>query len=115
MSTVLSKLKILKFYGCYVLQGVLIAQFQGLENFGFILPLRLQGLNICFDGRDWGGSGIDAGLRHGVHGFGGISGADVLRTRGGLVVLTGTVSRLSASEAQFLPDAVSSFHWGQLG
>ena len=65
-STVLSELKILKFYGCYVLQGVFVAQFQGLEDFGFILSLCLQGLNICFDGRDWGGSRIDAGLRCGV-------------------------------------------------
>ena len=115
MLTVLPELKILKFYGCYILWGILITQFQGLETFGFILPLRLQGLDVCFDGRDWGRSGIDVGLRHGVHGFGSIGGADVLRMRGGLVVLTGTVFRLSASEAQFLPDAASSFHWGQLG
>ena len=58
------------------------------------------------------GSGIDAGLRCGVHGFGSISGANVLRTGSGLVVLTGTVSRLSASEAQVLPDTASSFRWG---
>ena len=88
-----------------------VAQFQGLENFGFILPLHLQSLNICFDGRDWG-SGIDVGLRRGVHGFGSVGGANVLRARSGLVVLTSTVSWLSASEAQFLPDTVSSFHWG---
>ena len=96
---VLPKLKILKFYGCYVLWGVLIAQFQGLENFGFILPLRLQGLNICFNGRDWGGSRIDVGPRCGVHGFGSIGGVNVLRAGSGLVVLTGTVSWLLASEA----------------
>ena len=96
---VLPKLKILKFYGCYVLWGVFVAQFQGLEDFGFILPLYLQGLNICFNGRDWGGSGIDAGLRCGIHGLGSIDGANVLRTGSGLVVLTGAVSRLSASEA----------------
>ena len=83
-----------------------------MEDFGFILPLHLQGLDICFNGRDWGGSGSDAGLRQGVRGVGRIGGANVLRMRGGLVVLTGTVFRLSASEAQFLPDAVSSFHWG---
>ena len=109
---VLPKLKILKFYGCYVLQGIFIAQFQGLENFSFVLPLHLQGLNVCFDGRDWGGSGIGVGLGRGVHGVGSLGGANVLRVRGGLVVLTGTVSRLSASEAQFLPDTVSSFCWG---
>ena len=63
---VLPELKTLEFYGCYILQGIFIAQFQGLEDFSFILPLCLQGLNICFDHRDWGGSGIDAGLRHGV-------------------------------------------------
>ena len=112
---VLPKLKILKFYGCYVLQRILITQFQGLENFSFVLSLRLQGLDIHFNGRDWGRSGIDVGLRRGVHGFGSIGGVDVLRTRGGLVVLTGTVSQLSASEAQFLPDAASSFRWSQLG
>ena len=71
-------------------------------------------MDIHFDGRDWG-SGIDAGLRHGVCGFGSISGANVLGMESGLVVLTGTVSRLSASEAQFLPDAASLFCWGQLG
>ena len=96
---VLPMLKTLKFYGCYILRGIFIAQFQGLEDFGFILPLYLQGLNICFNGRDWGGSGIDAGLRRGVCGFGSVGGANVLRTRSGLVVLTGTVSRLLASEA----------------
>ena len=46
-----------------------------------------------------GGSGIDAGLRCGVHGVGSIGGVSVLRARSGLVVLTGTVSWLSASEA----------------
>ena len=85
-----------------------------MEDFGFVLPLHLQGLDIHFDGRDWG-SGIDAGQRHGVRGFGSISGANVLGTGSGLVVLTGTVSRLLASEAQFLSDAASSFCWGQLG
>ena len=109
---VLPELKILKFYRHYILQGIFIAQFQALEDFGFVLPLCLQGLNICFDGRDWGGSRIDVGLRCGVGGVGSISGANVLRTGSGLVVLTGTVSRLSASEAQFLPDTVSSFCWG---
>ena len=83
-----------------------------MEDFGFILPLCLQGLNVCFDGRDWGGSGIDAGLRCGVRGFGSVCGANVLRAGSGLVVLTGTVSRLLTSEAQFLPDAASSFRWG---
>ena len=68
-------------------------------DFGFILPLHLQGLDICFDGRDWGGSGIDAGLRYGVCGFGSIGGVNVLRMGSGLVVLTGAMSRLSASEA----------------
>ena len=58
------------------------------------------------------GSGIDAGLRRGVRGFGSIGGANVLRMGSGLVVLTGTVSRLSASEAQVLPDTASSFRWG---
>ena len=112
MSMVLPKLKILEFYGCYVLWGIFIARFQGLENFGFVLPLHLQGLNICFDGRDCGGSGIDVGLRRGVRRFGSVSGANVLRARSGLVVLAGTVSWLLASEAQFLPDTTSSFHWG---
>ena len=82
-----------------------------MENFGFVFPLHLQGLNVCFDGRDWG-SGIGVGLERRVHGVGSIGDVNVLRARGGLVVLTGTVSRLSASEAQFLPDAASSFHWG---
>ena len=59
-----------------------------------------------------GGSGIGVGLGRGVRGVGSIGGANVLRARGGLVVLTGTVSRLSASEAQFLPDTVSLFCWG---
>ena len=99
MLTVLSGLKILKLYGCYILWGVFVAQFQGLEDFGLILSLCLQGLNVCFNGRDWGGSRTDAGLRHGVHGFGSIGGANVLRVGSGLVVLTGTVSWLSASEA----------------
>ena len=96
---VLPELKILKFYRCYVLGGVFITQFQGLEDFSFILPLCLQGLNVCFEGRDWGGSGIDTGLRCGVCGFGSVCGANVLRVGSGLVVLTGTVSRLSTSEA----------------
>ena len=109
---VLPKLKILKFYGCYILRGVFRAQFQGLEDFSFVLSLHLQGLNVCFYGRDWRGSRIDAGLRHGVHGFESICGANVLRMGSGLVVLTGTVSRLSASEAQVLPDTASSFRWG---
>ena len=109
---VLPKLKILKFYGCYVLWGVFVAQFQGLEDFGSILSLRLQDLNICFDGRDWGGSGIDAGLRCGVRGFGSICGVNVLRAGSGLVVLTGTVSWLLASEAGFLPDTASLLRWG---
>ena len=95
---VLPKLKIFKFYRCYILWGIFITQFQGLEDFGFVLPLHLQGLDICFDGRDWG-SGIDAGLRDGIHGLGSIGGANVLRTESGLVVLTGTMSRLSTSEA----------------
>ena len=47
-----------------------------------------------------------------VFGAGSEDGANVLRTGSELVVLTGTVSRLSASEAQFLPDTASSFHWG---
>ena len=59
-----------------------------------------------------GGSRIDAGLGCGVHGVGSISGANVLRARSGLVVLTDTVSWLSASEAQFLPDTMSLFRWG---
>ena len=46
-----------------------------------------------------GGSRIDAGLRCGVCGFGSIGGANVLRVGSGLVVLTGTVSWLLASEA----------------
>ena len=46
-----------------------------------------------------GESGIDAGLRRGVHGFGSVYGANVLRAGSGLVVLTGTMSWLSASEA----------------
>ena len=91
--------KILKFYRCYIFWGVFVASFQDLEDFSFVLPLHLQGLNICFDGRDWGGSRIDAGLRHGVREFGSISGANVLRAGSGLVVLTGTVSWFSASEA----------------
>ena len=45
------------------------------------------------------GSRIDAGLRHGVCGFGSIGGVNVLRAGSGLVVLAGTVSWLSASEA----------------
>ena len=85
-----------------------------MEDFGFVLPLHLQGLNVRFNGRDWG-SGIDVGLRHGVCGFESIGGVNVLGMGSGLVVLTGTVSRLSAAEAQFLPDAASSFCWGQLG
>ena len=109
---VLPKLKILKFYRHYILREIFIAQFQGLEDFGFVLPLCLQGLNVCFNGRDQGESRIDVGLRRGVGGVGSISGANVLRVRSGLVVLTGTVSWLSASEAQFLPDTVSSFCWG---
>ena len=76
-----------------------------MEDFGFVLSLCLQGLDVRFNGRDWG-SGIDAGLRHGVHGFGSIGGANVLGVGSGLVMLTGTVSRLLASEAQFLPDLV---------
>ena len=59
-----------------------------------------------------GESGIGVELGHGVCGVGSIGGVNVLRVRGGLVVLTGTVSRLSASEAQFLPDTASSFCWG---
>ena len=86
-------------YGCYILQGVFVAQFQGLKDFSFILSLHLQGLNICFDGRDWRGSRIDVGLRRGVCGFGSICGANILRAGSGLVVLTGTVSWLLASEA----------------
>ena len=73
--------------------------------------MHLQSLNICFDGRDWG-SGIDVGLRRGVRGFESVGGANVLRARSGLVVLTGTVFWLLASEAQFLPDIASSFCWG---
>ena len=96
---VLPELKILKFYGCYVLQGVFVAQFQGLEDFGFILSLHLQGLNICFNSRDWGESRIEAGLGRGICEFGSICGVNVLRVGSGLVVLTGTVSWLSASEA----------------
>ena len=96
---VLPMLKTLKFYGCYILWGIFIAQFQGLEDFSLVLSLHLQGLNICSDGRDWGESGIDAGLRCGVRGFGSICGVNVLRAGSGLVVLTGTVSWLSASEA----------------
>ena len=70
-----------------------------MKDFGFILSLCLQGLNICFDGRDQGGSRINAGLRRGVCGFESIGGANVLRVGSGLVVLTGTVSWLLASEA----------------
>ena len=99
MLMVLPKLKILKFYRCYVLWGVFITQFQGLKDFGFILSLHIQGLNVCFDGRDQGGSRIDAGLRYGVRGFGSMGGVNVLRVESGLVVLTGTVSWLSAPEA----------------
>ena len=68
-----------------------------LEDFSFVLSLRLQGLNVCFDSRDWGGR-IDAGLRCRVCGFGSIGGVNVLRVGSGLVVLTGTVSQFSASE-----------------
>ena len=46
-----------------------------------------------------GESRIDAGLRCGVHGFGSIGGANVLRAGSGLAVLTSTVSWFSASEA----------------
>ena len=98
-STVLPELKILKFYGCYVLRGVFVAQFQGLEDFSFILSLRLQGLNVRFNDRDWEGNRIDVGLRREVCGFGSICGANILRAGSRLVVLTGTVSWLSASEA----------------
>ena len=96
---VLPELKILKFYRCYILRGIFVAQFQGLEDFGFVLSLCFQGLNVCFDGRDWEGNRIDIELRCEVCGFGSICGANVLRARSGLVVLTGTVSWLSASEA----------------
>ena len=97
--TVLSKLKILKFYRCYVLRGVFIAQFQGLKDFSFILSLSLQGLNVHFDGRDWGRDRSDVGLRSGVCGLESICGANVLRAGGGLIVLAGAVARLSASKA----------------
>ena len=56
---VLPELKVLKFYRCYILRRVFIAQFQGLEDFSFILSLSLQGLNIHFDGKGWGGSRSD--------------------------------------------------------
>ena len=46
-----------------------------------------------------GGNRIDVGLRRKVCGFGSICGANVLRVESGLVVLTGTMSWLSASEA----------------
>ena len=96
MSMVLPELKVLKFYRCYILRRVFIAQFQGLEDFSFILSLCLQGLNVCFNGRDWGRNRIDVGLRSGGCGLGSICGANVLRAGGGLIVLAGTVARLSA-------------------
>ena len=70
-----------------------------MEDFSFVLPLCLQGLNIWFDGQDQGGSRIDVGLRCGVRELESIGGANVLRAGSGLVVLAGTVSWLSASEA----------------
>ena len=96
---VLPELKILKFYRCYILGGVFIAQLQGLEDFGFILSLSLQGLNVCFDGRDWGRDRSDVGLRSGICGLGSICGANVLRVESGLIVLAGAVARLLASKA----------------
>ena len=73
---VLPKLKILKFYGCYVLRGVFVTQFQGL--------------NVCFDDRDWRRDRSDVGLRSGVCGLESICGANVLGMGGGLVMLAGT-------------------------
>ena len=99
MLMVLPELKILKFYRCYVLGGVFVTQFQGLEDFSFILSLSLQGLNICFDGRDWRRDRSDIGLRSGVCGLGSVCGANVLRAGSGLIVLAGAVARLSASKA----------------
>ena len=55
--------------------------------------------NYPWEGFPDGGSRIDAGLRCGVCGLGSIGGANVLRAGSGLVVLTSTVSWLSASEA----------------
>ena len=94
--TVLPKSKILKFYRCYIFRGVFVAQFQGLKDFSFILSLSLQGLNGRFNDRDWGRDRSDIGLRSGDCGLGSICGANVLRAGGGLIVLAGTVARLSA-------------------
>ena len=94
--TVLPELKI---YRCYVLRGVFVAQFQDLEDFSFVLSLSLQGLNVRFDGRDWGKDSSGVRLRSGVCELGSICSVNVLRVENGLIVLAGAVARLSASQA----------------
>ena len=56
-------------------------------------------MNVHFDGRDWGRDRSDVGLRNGVCGLGSICGINVLRAGSGLIVLAGTVARLSTSKA----------------
>ena len=74
----------------------IVSRFGGLQLHPF--PVS-SGFEHILQWQRLGGSRIDVGLRRGVHGFGSICGVNVLRVESGLVVLTGTMSWLSASEA----------------
>ena len=73
-----------------------VSGFEGLQLHPFPVFSSFECMLRC---QRLGGSRIDAGLRCGVCGFGSVCGMNVLRAESGLVVLTGTVSWLLASEA----------------